>query len=216
MSRSLIVLLALVALVAGLLLFGLHATNQEVVRGQPAEVLPGRDGLPVVAVLRESGGTSVFGIRITSGTRYVEVRFLAPAGCSEQLRTGDAWPSPIARCAIASEIAGNVRGLGTSASGESLVGVEFEVSRRCFDHLLRVMAWPSTDRDCAQQSAHHEREQRARCQATTCVRRSSATRSAWKPSASSTSSVCSPSAGALRSCGGRPSNWAGADTNGSG
>ena len=146
---GLYLLVAFLALLAALLSVGLHVNNSEVVTDQPAEVLPVRNGQPVVAVLRESGGLSLFGIRINRGAQHVEVRLLAPRGCSGRLRTGDPWPSPIAQCSTAATIAGTVRGFGTTPSGDSLIGVEFEVSRTCFEHLRRGMTWPPTDPECA-------------------------------------------------------------------
>ena len=147
-TRGVMVLVVLVAGVFGVFWFGLHQGTAQVVNDPRPEVLPPDSGTAVVAVLRESGGWSLFGIRIADSTPYVEVRFLAEPGCSGLLRPGDSWPTSLPQCSSPIKIVGKVGGLGVTPSGDSLVGIEFEVPRSCFELLGRGMAWPTTDPNC--------------------------------------------------------------------
>jgi hypothetical protein len=148
-TRGVVVLVVLVASVVGALWFGLHQGTVQVTNDPRPEVLPPNRGTAVIAVLRESGGRSLFGIRITASTRYVEVRFLTEPGCSALIQPGDPWPTSFAQCSSPVKIAGKVAGLGVTPSGDSLIGVEFAVPRACFELLGRGMAWPTTDPNCA-------------------------------------------------------------------
>jgi hypothetical protein len=147
-TRGVVVLVVLVAGVVGAFAFGLHAGKVVVVQDQRPEVLPTDRSTAVVAVLRESGGRSLFGVRIAASTSYVEVRFLTEPGCSGLLREGDPWPTSLPQCSSSVKVVGKVRGLGVATSGDSLVGVEFKVPRACFELLGRGMAWPTTDPEC--------------------------------------------------------------------
>jgi hypothetical protein len=147
-TRGVVTLVVLVAGVIGVFSFGFHTGKVEVVNDGRPEVLPADSGAAVVAVLRESGGRSLFGVHITDSTPYVEVRFRTAPGCSELLRSGDPWPTSFPQCSSPVKIVGKVRALGVTTSGESLVGVEFKVPRACFDLLRRGMTWPTTDPEC--------------------------------------------------------------------
>ncbi len=147
-TRGVVLLAVFVAGVVGVFSFGLRAGKVEVVNDQRPEVLPTDRGTAVVAVLRETGGWSLFGVRITDSTPHVEVRFQTEPGCSGLLRSGDPWPSAFPQCSSPVKIVGTVSGLGVTPSGDSLVGVEFDVSRACFELLDRGAAWPTNDPEC--------------------------------------------------------------------
>ena len=147
-TRAVVVLVVLVAGVVGALWFGLHQGTVQVVNDPRPEVPPPHRGTAVIAVLRESGGWSLFGIRIADSTPRVEVRFLAEPGCSGLLRPGDSWPTSFPQCPSPVKIVGKVGALGVTPSGDSLIGVEFEVPRAYFELLGRGMAWPTTDPSC--------------------------------------------------------------------
>jgi hypothetical protein len=147
-TRGVVVLVVLVASVVGVFWFGLHQGTVQVVNDPRPEVLPPHRGTAVIAVLGESGGRSLFGIRISDSTPYVEVRFLTEPGCSGLLRPGDPWPTSFPQCSSPVKVVGKVGALGVTTSGDSLVGVEFAVPRACFKLLARGMAWPTTDPDC--------------------------------------------------------------------
>ncbi len=147
-TRGVVTLVVLVAGVLGALFVGLHSGRVEVVSDPRPEVLPTDNRTAVVAVLRESGGWSLFGARITDSTRHVEVRFLTGPGCSGLLQPGDPWPTTFPECSSPVEVAGKVGTLGVTPSGDSLIGVEFEVSRACFKLLDQGMTWPITDPEC--------------------------------------------------------------------
>ncbi len=148
-TRGVLALGLLVLGVAGLLWSGLAAGTAEVVNDDRPEVIPTERGVALVAGLRESGGWSLFGVDITKSKSSVEVRFLTEPGCSGLLRSGDPWPTSFPQCSTPITVVGTVGGLGVTPSGDSMVGVEFEVPRACFDRLERGMAWPNPDRACS-------------------------------------------------------------------
>ena len=149
-SRRGIVLVAVVVLVACVVVvfsLGSH-TTATIVNDPRPEVLPARRGIAVVGALREAGGRSLFGVRLSDSTRYVEVRFLTEPACSRLIQPDDPWPTSFPQCSSPVKIVGTVRALGITTSGDSLVGVEFEVPRACFELLSRGMAWPTTAPAC--------------------------------------------------------------------
>jgi len=48
----------------------------------------------------------------------------------------------VPQCAAPVEVVGEVGGIGVTQSGASLVGVEFEVPRACFEESEPGMEWP--------------------------------------------------------------------------
>jgi hypothetical protein len=135
-------ILAVVAVVVGVVIFGMNGGTREVVIDPHPVIPPPESGAAVIAALRQSGGRSLLGIRISDNKHYAEVEFLTGPGCSGRLRSGDAWPTGYAQCRSQVKVVGRVSGLGITASGASLVGVEFEVTRWCFELLKPGMAWP--------------------------------------------------------------------------
>lgn len=140
--------LALVGVIVGVMFFGLYWTRVEVVKDKHPVVPSPESGAAVVDVVRESGGFSPLGVRIADSTHYAEVQFLTEPGCSALLHSGDPWPSGYEQCPSPVSVVGQVSGLGITASGESLVGVEFKVTRACFDLLRPGMGWPPTLPEC--------------------------------------------------------------------
>ena len=138
----------LVVVIVGAVFYGLHGGTVGVRTDDGAVIPPPHRGAAVVAFLRESGGFSPLGVRIADSTHYVEVHFLTEPGCSSLLHSGDPWPTTHSQCSSPVTIVGTVRGLGIASSGDSLVGVEFEVPRACFELLKPGMGWPSTVPQC--------------------------------------------------------------------
>ena len=133
---------ALVVLAAGLAFYGLRPGEAEVVVDQGPPVVPPQSGAAVVAYLRETGGFSLFGIRFADSTHHVEVQFLTEGDCSALISGDDPWPTPYPQCTGPVEMVGTVGGLGLDISGRSLVGVEMEVPRACYERLEPGMGWP--------------------------------------------------------------------------
>ena len=97
---------------------------------------PGEDpAAAVVIALRESGAFSLLGLTFGEVTHTVTVQFYAPAGCYEQLTTGDSWPIPSAECANQVPIRGTVSGGGIAATGESIVAVDVVVTADCYESI---------------------------------------------------------------------------------
>jgi hypothetical protein len=141
-------IVALVSVIVGAVALGLGGGTRQVVIDPHPVIPPPDSGAAVIAALRQSGGRSLLGIRISDSKHYVEVEFLTGPGCSGQLRSGDAWPTGYAQCASNVRVVGRVSGLGITASGASLVGVEFEVVRSCFELLKPGMGWPPAPPEC--------------------------------------------------------------------
>ncbi|MFH1329385.1 MAG: hypothetical protein ABIJ48_01805 [Actinomycetota bacterium] len=143
------VIVALVLLAAGLALFLLRPGSTGVGYDEGPVFAPPEDGTAVVSFLRESGGISLLGLRITDSTHYAEVQFITEPGCSGLLDSGDPWPTPYPQCSSPAEMVGEVGGLGIAESGRSLVGVQIKVPRGCYERLEPGMAWPSDLPECS-------------------------------------------------------------------
>ena len=141
-SNTGLVLVIVVALAAVVLALRPTMTETEVL---PAVTLPDPGEEPAAAVviaLRESGGFSLLGLTLGEVTRTVTVQFYAPAGCYEQVATGDSWPAPFADCASQVPIEGTVSGGGIAATGESIVAVDVTVTEDCFASVAAGDGWP--------------------------------------------------------------------------
>lgn len=140
--------MVVVAVVVGVVILGANGGTRQVVIDPHPVIPPPESGAGVVAALRQSGGRSLFGIRISDSKHYVEVEFLTGPGCSGRLRSGDVWPTGYAQCSSQVRVVGRVSGTGITASGASIVGVEFEVARSCFKLLKPGMGWPPALPEC--------------------------------------------------------------------
>lgn len=96
-----------------------------------------------------SGGFSIFGIRIDQPDRRVSVQFVAPGGCSDAVRTGDPWPPAVDGCATPFPVTGTIAGLGRNPDGTSLVGVDVDVTKACYEATALGTTWPSTIPACS-------------------------------------------------------------------
>jgi hypothetical protein len=141
-------IVALVAVIIGVVILGMNGGTVRVVTDPHPVIPPAESGAAVVAALRQSGGRSLLGIRLADSKNHVEVEFLTDPGCSGRLHSGETWPTGYAQCSSQVRVVGQVSGLGTTASGASLVGIEFEVTRSCFDLLTPGMGWPPAIPDC--------------------------------------------------------------------
>lgn len=140
-SNTGLVLVIIVALAAAVLALRPTVTETEVL--PPVNLPdPGEEPAAVVVALRESGGFSLLGLTLGEVTRTVTVQFYAPAGCYEQLTTGDSWPAPSPVCTGPVSIEGTVSGGGIAATGESIVAVNVIVTEDCFASIAAGDNWP--------------------------------------------------------------------------
>lgn len=139
---------ALIVLAFGLVFFALRAGTTTITYDDSPPVSIPTTGVPVVASLREAGGFSLLGVHFGSRKHFVEVQFMTQPGCSALLTPGDPWPPPYPECTSTVSLTGTVGGLGVTADGRSLVGVQMTVSRACFEQLERGMTWPSGLDEC--------------------------------------------------------------------
>ncbi len=135
-------------LLAAMVFVALRPGSTEVVVDDATPIAPPEAGAAVVASLRQSGGFSPFGLRITDSTHYVEVQFVTEPGCLALVDSGDPWPMPYPECSSPVEMVGEVGGLGRTLSGDSLVGVQIKVPGDCYNLLERGMTWPSGHPEC--------------------------------------------------------------------
>ena len=105
-------------------------------------------GEGVVVGKAATGGLSIFGMRFRSQTYSADVQLLAEAGCALSLKGGDPWPSTREECASDVPVAGEIVGLGQTATGESIVGVRVELTRDCYDALTPGDLWPPDRPGC--------------------------------------------------------------------
>jgi hypothetical protein len=132
----------------GLVVLALRGGTATIVVDDHPPVDPPADGSAAIVTLRAPGGLAPLGIRLIDPTHAVEVQFLAGPGCSQLLTSGEAWPTDVPQCATGVDVTGTIGGLGTTASGQSIVGVTFPVSRSCYEQLEVGMAWPTGYAEC--------------------------------------------------------------------
>jgi len=141
-------IVALTLLAVVLVFLALRPGSTEVVVDDSEPIDPPEAGAALVAFLRQSGGFSPFGFRITDSTHYVEVLFISGPDCSTMVDSGDPWPSPYSQCSSPVRIVGEVGSLGRTVTGDSLIGVQIKVPGDCYDLLEPGMAWPSDHPEC--------------------------------------------------------------------
>ena len=110
--------------------------------GDPQDVGPSGTSAGVVIAKNQSGGTSLLGLRFGRTTYRVRVQFYAPPGCFGLVEFGDQWPAPFAECSSDIPVAGEVTGLGNAPTGESIIGVDVEVTEACFAEVATGTSWP--------------------------------------------------------------------------
>ncbi len=143
--------IAIVLVVGALAVLALRPTSTrtgslpEVPLGELNDLEP---GTAMVSGLRESKGTSIFGIRLASNAYFVTLTFLDDPGCHESVGSGDPWPVSSGACSSVVPITGKISGRGNQGTGESIIGVETEVAGDCYRQLVRGGVWPSPDPAC--------------------------------------------------------------------
>lgn len=153
MNRDVATLLVVggIVLVAALaLLFGLGGvrTTTGVARIDPPDTVPASGA--VVFALSVDEGISILGVRLRPSTYRVRVQFLVAGECLAHLKNEAAWPLDEPACASDVPIEGTVTGRGRTGTGETIVGVEREISEQCFDALDAVSGgpWPPAAEAC--------------------------------------------------------------------
>ena len=103
----------------------------------------------VVYGLTTDSGLSILGLRLRPATYRVQVEFLVAGECLSRLDQGESWPVDGPACAGEVKIEGTIHGLGT-AFGDTIVNVEREISKACFDALNASSGgpWPPATDAC--------------------------------------------------------------------
>ena len=145
MSRNAAALLALgaiglVAVVALALGVGGGSTTSEGSLFAPAHP---EAGAAVSGLFVDEGWTLV-GIRLRSATYRVSVTLTARPDCFRHLIDGASWPLDEEICRSDVPIEGIVAGRGRTASGATIVNIEREITRECYEALrpLGAAPWP--------------------------------------------------------------------------
>lgn len=103
----------------------------------------------VVVGMYETGGFSLFGLQIGTGTHMVRVQFHAAPGCFDHASFGDPWPAPFEECLSAVTIEGTISGGGIVSTGDTIANVDVKVSGDCYDTVSRGERWPFSAAECS-------------------------------------------------------------------
>ncbi len=104
----------------------------------------------VIVNKRESGGTSILGVRFGTRTYRVGIQFYDKPGCSEAVMSSESWPAVSEACSNRVAVVGAISAIGVAATGESIIGVEIEVSAECYDAATPGEFWPPPEARCSQ------------------------------------------------------------------
>ena len=93
----------------------------------------------------------MLGVTLQSPTYRVRVRLLASEACLSHLDGGVQWPVALDDCRSDVPIAGIFAGAGRVATGETIVAVEREIARECYEALRASPGepWPRRSEACA-------------------------------------------------------------------
>ena len=103
----------------------------------------------VVISKYESGGSSFFGFTIGRRSHLVRVQFFDQSGCQAVVSSRELWPTSHEECTSAVPVRGEISATGITATGQSIIGVDLEVSDTCYDTVTPGESWPTTAPECA-------------------------------------------------------------------
>lgn len=140
----LIVIAVLVAAVVGG--FGMTRTSQSDGIAFDAEVV---NETPVVVAKHEIGGVRLFGVTLDAPDRRIEIGVVARPECLQfDDRAGEVLLGTDG-CADYADLAGPIRGGGTTAAGIGWVVVWVDVGRACFEASTVGDRWRALNDGCA-------------------------------------------------------------------
>ncbi len=154
MSRESIAAAILGAIVVGVLIVLAFAPGS---RTTTTEVLPPIDlddvesvgpNEAVVISKYESGGSSFFGFTIGRTSHLVRVQFFDESGCQAVVSSRELWPTSHEECTSAVPVSGEISATGITATGQSIIGVDLEVSDTCYDTVTPGESWPTSAPEC--------------------------------------------------------------------
>ena len=140
-----------VLVVGALIMLALLSTSTETEVLSPVTLGDPQDVEPTAAVItgkHESGGFSMLGLRFGHWTYHLSVQFYDAPGCFEVVSFGDPWPTPFQDCSSAVPITGEVSGIGNTATGASIIGVDVEVPEDCYQAVAPGETWPPAAPAC--------------------------------------------------------------------
>jgi hypothetical protein len=152
-SRESIAAAILGALVVGVLVVVALAPNSTTTEVGPPIELDDVESLEpnaaVVTAKHESGGSSIFGFTIRRTNHFVRIQFFEEPLCHAVVSSGEAWPTSHKECRSTVPVRGDVSAIGITATGQSIIGVELEVSGTCHDTVTPGDPWPTSAPECA-------------------------------------------------------------------
>ena len=111
---------------------------------------PPEDGSAgMVFDLHTTEGMSLFGIKLQADKHRMHAGFIAPPECVQRDESGSEVLLSDGACADL-PVRGEVTGGGTTRGGLTLVIVQVDVSRECYETLERGDPWPATQAECTQ------------------------------------------------------------------
>ena len=142
-------------LAVGALLLGITAlisNSEEISYPDTFEFRPADhdSGAVVVTSKRVNDGMKLVGIVFRDPEYLVSVAFAVPGdGCFFALDDQEAWPVLAAECAGPEAVLGTLSGRGTTAEGDTYVGVTMMVGEECYRTVELGMDWPPSSPSCA-------------------------------------------------------------------
>ena len=107
-------------------------------------------GTVVVTSKKVNDGMKLLGIVFRDPEYLVSVAFAVPGdGCFFALDDQEGWPVLTAECAGPEAVHGTLSGTGTTAEGDTYVGVTMMVGEECYPAVELGMEWPPSSPSCA-------------------------------------------------------------------
>ena len=101
----------------------------------------------IVSDLREFGGNTIFGLRLSQPTREAHISIILPPECVQEDESGNETVRADGPCADL-PAHGDLAGSGTTATGLRLAIVAVKVSQDCFEVLTIGETWPAAVAEC--------------------------------------------------------------------
>ncbi len=94
-----------------------------------------------MTAVRTTDGFSILGLQFRDPRYYVQIGFIVPERCADQIRDLSDWPPADSGCRGAIATAGTVVGEGHAATGDLIVAIEIETSAECLSSVRPGMIW---------------------------------------------------------------------------
>lgn len=139
----------IVAVAVAAILVGVAGGSTSVEVGDPSTFDPESiaDG-PVISGKHQTGGRTVFGVRLKAGDRWLTVAVGSTGECIKVDDDGHQVRISDGACSDTGDIAGRILGEGITRTGLHWVQVKVDVDASCFEATSVGDSWPLTDPSC--------------------------------------------------------------------